>query len=50
MMAYIEKVAQRHRLKVNGLDDVIEYCHQIDKTNIIPSFKDAVITPVNNLK
>jgi 2-phosphosulfolactate phosphatase len=48
MMTYIEKVAQSHRLKVNGLDDVIEYCHQIDETKIIPSFKNAVITPLNN--
>ncbi len=36
MMAYIEKVAQRHRLKKNKLDDVIAYCHEIDLTEIIP--------------
>jgi 2-phosphosulfolactate phosphatase len=48
LLAYIEKVAQRHRLKVNGLDDVIGYCHQFDETNIIPSFKNAVITPLSN--
>ena len=36
MMAYIEKVAQRHRLKKNKLDDVIGYCHEIDLTKLIP--------------
>jgi phosphosulfolactate phosphohydrolase-like enzyme len=37
MMAYIEKVAQRHRLKKNKLDDVIGYCHENDLTNLIPA-------------
>jgi hypothetical protein len=36
MMAYIEKVAQRHRLKKNNLDDVIGYCHEWDLTDLIP--------------
>ncbi len=36
MMAYIEKVAQRHRLKKNNLDDVIGYCHESDLTDLIP--------------
>ncbi len=36
MMAYIEKVAQRHRLKKNNLDDVIGYCHEFDLTRLIP--------------
>ena len=36
MMAYIEKVAQRHRLKKNRLDDVIGYCHEWDLTDLIP--------------
>jgi len=36
MMAYIEKVAQRHRLKKNNLDDVIGYCHESDLTELIP--------------
>lgn len=36
MMAYIEKVAQRHRLKKNKLDDVIGYCHELDLTKLIP--------------
>jgi 2-phosphosulfolactate phosphatase len=36
MMAYIDKVAQRSRLRKNGLDDVIGYCHEIDLTELIP--------------
>ncbi|MEX0987192.1 MAG: 2-phosphosulfolactate phosphatase [Bacteroidales bacterium] len=43
MMAYIEKVAQRHRLKKNGLDDVIEYCHEKDRTGLIPIFRNNSI-------
>ena len=39
MMAYIEKVAQRHRLKKNKLDDVIGYCHEHDLTELIPVLK-----------
>ncbi len=33
---YIEKVAQRHRLKKLGLDDVIDYCLTPDLTDVIP--------------
>lgn len=36
IMGYIEKVAQRHRLKKNKLDDVLEYCHTFDLTTKIP--------------
>lgn len=47
MMHYIEKVAQRHRLKKNGLDDVIEYCHEIDRTEMIPVFREDRITLID---
>lgn len=40
LMGYIEKVAQRHRLKKNKLDDVLEYCHSFDLTRKIPFLKD----------
>jgi 2-phosphosulfolactate phosphatase len=36
LISYIDKAAQRHRLKKNGLDDVIEYCLTFDQTRIIP--------------
>ncbi len=48
MTQYIEKVAQRHRLKKNGLDDVIGYCHENDLTRIIPVFNGESITAINN--
>lgn len=40
LTGYIEKAAQRHRLKKNNLDDVIEYCLTIDITKVIPVLKD----------
>ena len=36
LLAYIDKVAQRERLRKNKLDDVIPYCHQFDTTKMIP--------------
>ena len=36
ILHYIEKAAQRHRLKKNGLDDVLEYCHTLNLTKVIP--------------
>jgi 2-phosphosulfolactate phosphatase len=49
MMSYIDKVAQKHRLKKNGLDDVIEYCHDFDITDIIPEFKNGIINKIKDL-
>ncbi len=43
MNAYVEKVAQRHRLKKNGLDDVLEYCHTFNLTTKIPFLKDVYL-------
>jgi 2-phosphosulfolactate phosphatase len=37
---YIEKAAQRDRLRKHGLDDVIEYCHTMNLTKIIPVLCD----------
>jgi 2-phosphosulfolactate phosphatase len=36
LIGYIEKAAQRSRLKKHGLDDVIEFCLTLDQTSIIP--------------
>jgi 2-phosphosulfolactate phosphatase len=47
METYIEKVAQKHRLKKLGLDDVIGYCFTQDITSVIPMFKDDRIVPIN---
>jgi len=46
--AYIDKVAQRHRLKQNGLDDVIEYCHTFDLTDKIPYLHENYLVIVSN--
>jgi 2-phosphosulfolactate phosphatase len=40
LMEYIEKTAQRHRLKKNNLDDVIAYCHGMNATNLVPMLKE----------
>jgi 2-phosphosulfolactate phosphatase len=49
MMQYIEKAAQRHRLKKNNLDDVIGYCHTLNLTTAIPALKNNYLTLVDNL-
>ena len=43
LLEYIDKAAQRHRLKKNSLDDVLEYCHTFDLTDIIPVLKGNVL-------
>lgn len=43
IMQYIDKAAQRSRLRKNGLDDVIEYCHTMDLTNIIPVLNGRIL-------
>jgi 2-phosphosulfolactate phosphatase len=40
LMGYIEKAAQRHRLKKNQLDDILEYCHTFNITDNIPALND----------
>jgi len=41
LMAYVEKAAQRSRLRDKGLDDCLEYCHTFDVTNVIPVLRDG---------
>ena len=36
LTGYVDKAAQRHRLKKNNLDDVIDYCLTPDQTRMIP--------------
>ena len=47
---YILKAAQKKRLAKLGLDDVIEYCHTPDQSNVVPVFDPTTnkITDVNN--
>jgi 2-phosphosulfolactate phosphatase len=49
IMHYIEKAAQRHRLKKNGLDDVLEYCHTLNVTHIIPALKENYLIQLIDL-
>jgi len=50
LMGYIEKAAQRHRLKKNRLDDVIGYCHTTDLTRLIPVLQDDKIVLLEDVK
>lgn len=45
LKGYLEKAAQRHRLKKLGLDDVISYCFTPDISSIIPMLKGTHIVP-----
>lgn len=47
---YILKAAQKKRLAKLGLDDVIEYCHTPDQTQVVPVFDPEAnrIIDVNN--
>jgi 2-phosphosulfolactate phosphatase len=47
LMAYVDKAAHRQRLKKNNLDDVLEYCHTFDQTNIIPVLQDKYLVKLN---
>ncbi|MBN1416464.1 MAG: 2-phosphosulfolactate phosphatase [Bacteroidales bacterium] len=48
IMKYIDKAAQRHRLKEKGLDDVLEYCHTMNVTRIIPVLKENYLTKIDD--
>ena len=43
VLGYIEKAAQRHRLKRLGLDDVIPYSFACDQVAVVPVFDGGVI-------
>ena len=46
LTSYVEKVAQRHRLKKLGLDDVIGYCFTSNVTDTIPVLKEDKLVPL----
>ncbi len=50
MMDYLEKVAQRHRLRKNKLDDVIGYCHEFDRTDRIPVLTENTLVELTKMK
>jgi len=43
---YLEKCAQRSRLRKNKLDDVIDYCFTPDLTEVIPVFKGGQLVDI----
>lgn len=47
LMEYIQKVAQKERLQKLGLDNVIEYCHTIDSSDVIPSLNDNYLVDIS---
>ena len=47
---YIDKAAQRTRLREKGLDDVIEFCHTPDSVNVIPVLKNGYLVDISNNK
>lgn len=42
-LAYIDKAAQRTRLRDKGLDDCIPFCHEHDSTDVIPVYRNGEI-------
>lgn len=48
LITYIDKAAQRHRLKKNKLDDVIGYCHTFDLTKVIPVLENDCLVPYHS--
>jgi 2-phosphosulfolactate phosphatase len=46
LLSYIEKAAQRSRLRDKGLDDCIGFCHTFDMTTVIPVLQDGKLVPL----
>lgn len=47
LVGYIQKAAQRERLRKNKLDDVIEYCHSLNQTDILPVLENEYLVSLN---
>lgn len=43
LLGFIEKAAHRHRLKRLGLDDVLEYTHTLDITDVVPLLRGDML-------
>lgn len=46
LMGYIQKIAQRERLRKLGLDDVLEYCFTLSTTSVVPVLKGEKLIPI----
>jgi 2-phosphosulfolactate phosphatase len=49
LVSYIDKAANRTRLKKLGLDSAIEYCHTQDVTDVIPVLEGEVLVRLKKL-
>jgi 2-phosphosulfolactate phosphatase len=49
ILKYIDKAAQRHRLRKNNLDDVIGYCHTMNLTDIIPALRENYLVKLSEI-
>lgn len=47
VMQYIEKAAHRQRLRLLGVDDVLEFSFQQDSTAAVPIMRDGELVNVN---
>ncbi len=46
LMGYVQKMAQRERLRKLGLDDVLDYCFTMDTSSIVPVLVGDKLIPV----
>lgn len=46
LLGYMEKAAQRSRLRDKGLDDCIPYCHTVDMTDVIPVLRNGKLVAI----
>jgi len=48
LLGYIQKAAHRKRLKMLGVDDVLEYCFTLDAVDAVPVLKDGKLENWND--
>ena len=46
LMGYVQKMAQRERLRKLGLDDVLDFCFTLDSSSIVPVLKEDKLIPI----
>ncbi|HUS87333.1 MAG TPA: 2-phosphosulfolactate phosphatase [Bacteroidales bacterium] len=49
LLGYIEKAAQRSRLRDKGLDDCIPFCHTPDSTDVIPILSNGSLVKLDQI-
>jgi len=46
LLGYIQKAAHRKRLRMLGVDDVLEYCFTLDAVNVVPFLKNGKLIEI----